>query len=229
MPHDFDAAADEAFLAVMRDVREEERRQTTWLVPSRTNEGSMYRVLVDWRGDARCECKGFRFKGACFHSTHYQEQGTMVHEFDEANDFLAEGGVPSAKFDTVGKWVSGTIVAAEKRQQTKVGSGELLFWDDGRPRNQLVVTIQTDETSDDIEGDDGQRRIYARGIMLNELRKAIRPHGGKIEPGGKLAVRYTGDGEKKPGMNPPKLYQVKYEPPTKSAQVDDADLDDSPF
>ena len=153
----------------------------------------------------------------------------MVHEFDEANDFLAEGGVPSAKFDTVGKWVSGTIVAAEKRQQTKVGSGELLFWDDGRPRNQLVVTIQTDETSDDIEGDDGQRRIYARGIMLNELRKAIRPHGGKIEPGGKLAVRYTGDGEKKPGMNPPKLYQVKYEPPTKSAQVDDADLDDSPF
>ena len=40
--------------------------------------------------------------------------------------------------------------------------------------------------------------------------------------GGKIAVKYTGDGEpSKPGFNPPKLFEARYEAPKDSVDLDE--------
>ena len=77
------------------------------------------------------------------------------------DDFFAGSGAVSAKFDYPGDTVTGKIVSADVRQQTDMDSGEPLFWPDGKPRNQLVLALQTSEQ--DSDEDDGRRSVYIRG------------------------------------------------------------------
>lgn len=124
-------------------------------------------------------------------------------------DLLA-GGAPAAKFPTVGTTVKGKVINAEVTQQTDYATGEVKTWDDGSPRLQIVITVQTDERDPDIPNDEGERRIFVKGQMLQALRSALRAVGARdITPGDTIAVQYTGDGEAKRGMNPPKLYAVQ--------------------
>lgn len=128
-----------------------------------------------------------------------------------AHDFLMSGdGAKSAKFPTPGTTVTGAIVREpEVAQQTEFGTGKPLFWDDGKPRNQLVVQIQTDARDD--ADDDGVRSIYIKGkSMTNAVREAVKTTGAAgLEVGGVLSVTYTGDGKAERGM-PPKLYTAQY-------------------
>lgn len=142
---------------------------------------------------------------------------------EDVNEFLSSIGGQAAKFPTVGTIVWGEILAADVRDQTDMESGKVLTWQDGNPRKQLVVTLQTDEQDD--EEDDGVRRVYAKGNMLYAIRQAL--GGRRLEVGGKLAVKYTGDGEpSRRGYNPPKLYWAKYEPGQPSIRVEgEAGLD----
>jgi hypothetical protein len=133
----------------------------------------------------------------------------------EANDFLMAGGVASAKFPTVGTSISGTIVRQpELRQQTDVTSGKPKFWDDGSPRQQVVVTLATNERDAALADDDGERAVYVKGNLTKAVREAVRQSGAKgLEVGGTLTVTYTGDGEASArGMNAPKLYSASYVP-----------------
>lgn len=133
-------------------------------------------------------------------------------------DLLA-GGAPSFKFDEIGKTVKGKVVSATAAQQTDFDSGELLFWDDGKPRMQLVITLDTDERDPNIDGDDGHRRIFAKGAMLSAIRKAL--NGAEMQVGGTLAVKYTEDGEaKRKGMSPPKLFVAQYQAPVATVDAD---------
>ncbi len=141
---------------------------------------------------------------------------------DAANDFLMSGGGKTASFPEIGTVVRGTVLNAEPRQQRDFTTGELKFWDDGKPMMELVVTLQTKDSDPDDESDDGVRALYAKANMLKAIKEAVRPHGG-IAIGGDLAVKYTGDGEqKKRGFNPPKLYKAQYEPPAKTVNLDDS-------
>lgn len=137
----------------------------------------------------------------------------------DPNEFLMAGGVPAAKFDAIGTMVKGVVQMAVVTDQTDFQSGDVLTWKDGSNRKQLVITIETDEVDPTIEGDDGARRIYAKGQLLNAIRAAVRPHGGLTE-GGQLAVKFTGE---KPsatrGFNAQKLYQAWYQPPAKTIAV----------
>ena len=134
------------------------------------------------------------------------------------SDFLNRTGAPAAKFDTVGKVVEGVVEAAEVTDQTDISTGEVKRWPDGNPRKQLVITIATDERDPENPDDDGRRRIFAKGNMLTAVKEAIRKSGGQLEVGGKVKVRYEGDGEAtQRGFNPPKLFKAKYEPPTAPA------------
>lgn len=127
-----------------------------------------------------------------------------------ALDLLREGGT-SFKFDTIGKVCKGTVVSAEGRQQTDYATKKPKTYDDGKPMMELVITLQTDERDPDNADDDGKRRLYARGEMLKAIRTAT---GGKMEEGGTLAVKYTGDGTpKQAGFNAPKLFQAEYKSP----------------
>ena len=132
----------------------------------------------------------------------------------DPNKWLLGGGVPSAKFDTIGKTVAGRITEQpEVRQQTDFDTGGLKTWDNGDPMMQLVVTLATDERSPDIEDDDGTRRLYVKGNMQQAVATAVRSARSKLEIGGQLSVTYTGDDEpKKRGMSGAKRFTATYLP-----------------
>jgi hypothetical protein len=153
----------------------------------------------------------------------------------DAQSFLMGGGVPSAKFDKPGDSVSGPITTKpELMQQRDFASGDPLVWDDGTPRMQLKVIIDTGQTDPDIEDDDGLRALYLKRGLLTAVRSALRKAGCRdLEVGGNLTVTYVGDGEAIRGLNPPKLYSAVYtQPPTKlmlAPEPGTADDDNPPF
>jgi len=146
----------------------------------------------------------------------------MSQQYD-ANSFLMQTGVPSAKFPTVGTTVTGTIVREpELQQQTDFDTGEPLTWPDGRPRMQVRVILQTDERDPQIPGDNGERAIYIKGNLQKAVAQAVRAAGAnRLEVGGKLSVTYSSDGVAQGRKNPPKLYSAKYEPPDPLAAAAD--------
>ena len=81
-----------------------------------------------------------------------------------ADSFLLGGGGASAKFENVGDTVTGTIVTTEVTNQTDLATGAVLTWDDGSPRQQLVVSLQTQEKTD--ADDDGVRKV---GLKVDRL------------------------------------------------------------
>lgn len=136
---------------------------------------------------------------------------------DALNDLLSTG-VPSAAFPEIGTIVSGTVLKLEKVQQRDMDSGKPKFWEDGNPMWQYVFTIQTELRDENVEFDDGIRKIYAKAQMEKAIRDAIRASGnqGAIE-GGVLAVKFVReDPPKKRGYNGPKIYAAKFEPPTQT-------------
>lgn len=147
----------------------------------------------------------------------------------DANAFLLGTGGRSAKFPQVGAQVWGPILDFQLTDQTEFGSGKVLTWDDGQPKKQVVVTLQTKDRESDE--DDGVRKVYVKGQMQRAVADAIRATGAEgMERGGMLLIRYTGDGEAKRGYSAPKLYMAKYERPTMPMPGADMPDDDSlPF
>lgn len=130
-------------------------------------------------------------------------------------EILSGGGAPAAKFPTPGTTIKGTISDAIRSQQTDL-DGKPKTWDDGNPRMQLVITVQTDERDSSLDDDDGVRRIFVKGQMLSALKEALKKASVKtIEVGGTIAVQYAKDGDPtKVGFNAPKVYVVQYKIPT---------------
>lgn len=132
-----------------------------------------------------------------------------------ADDFLMGGGVASAKFATIGTLVSGRITERPTvEQQRDYTTGDLKFWDDGKPQMQLVITLATDDRDPANPEDDGARRLYVKGQMKNAVAQAVRASGARgLEVGGVLSVIYSGDGERKnPRFNAPKNFSAEYVP-----------------
>jgi len=147
-----------------------------------------------------------------------------------ADTFLMGGGTKSAfsKTDPVGATVTGTVVSTEIRQQTDMETGKPLEWENGDPRMQLVVVVQTD-TRDD-EDDDGRRAIYVKGSksvgsksVHDAVRAAVQAAGAKgLEPGGTLTMAYIGDEPSKTrGFNDRKLWAAQYKVPDAAAASGD--------
>lgn len=139
-----------------------------------------------------------------------------------AEQFLLGGGSgKSAKFETIGTSVSGTITTPPQvRQQTDMNTGTPSVWDNGDPKQQLVVSLQTAEKLDD--DDDGIRNLYVKGSkdpasksMHAAVAGAVSTAGAKgLDVGGTLSVTYVGDGVAKTrGFNAPKMYAATYTAP----------------
>ena len=154
----------------------------------------------------------------------------------DANDLLMQQGGKSFPFTNMNDTVIGEVISADVRQQTDVDTGEKLFWTDGSPRNQLVITLQT--SLHDTDEDDGIRQIFAKGgkydtadgdgqSMKDAIAKAVRDGGGTgLNPGDQLAVAYTGNGVKKnKAYTAPKLYSASWKKAT-PASVSGKDLFD---
>lgn len=133
-----------------------------------------------------------------------------TQQIPSVGDILG-GGSPILKFETVGTTHKGTVVRAETSQQTDFDSGAPKFWDNGDPMWQIILTLATDQRDPEIVNDDGERRVFVKGNMLNGLKAALRSVGAKtIDPGDLIAIQYAGDGEpSKRGLNPPKQFTVQ--------------------
>jgi hypothetical protein len=140
-------------------------------------------------------------------------------------DEITVGGAPAAKFPTIGTMVKGKIVACDEAQATDFDTKKPLTYEDsGKPVMQYIITLQTDQHDPEIEDDDGQRRIFAKGQMRFAFREAVKKSGQKSGTvvGGTLTVLYAEDGEPpRRGANPPKVYKAKYEPPVTGGPFDD--------
>ncbi len=148
---------------------------------------------------------------------------------NEANAFLMGSGGRSAVFKQHGDDVDGFIVSSETRQQTDFDSNQPLFWDDGKARMQLVVTLQVNVEPED-EDDDLIRRLYIRGQMTQAVRKAVLDAGEKgLATDGRLFVRYVSDDEpKRRGMSGAKQYVARYSPPVATVPDDPEQYDEVP-
>lgn len=132
---------------------------------------------------------------------------------------LLDSYASSARFPSIGARVAGRVVrdAVEMQQRSfdqDGGPGELLWWEDGNPRMQLVVTVDTGVTDPTDPDDDGERAIYIKGQMLSETKKAIRRARSKwIREGDSFAVTLVGEEPLPKGKRgfPKKLYEVEYE------------------
>jgi hypothetical protein len=142
----------------------------------------------------------------------------------DPNAFLMGSGGRSASFKAIGDKVSGFITNMEVRQQSDI-DGELKFWDDGKPRMQLVVTLETLLAEGD--DDDGLRKLYVKGQMTKAVQDAVRKAGQKgLKEGGQLVVKYDKDEPSaKRGYSATKVYVARYEPPQQTVPDDE----DEPF
>lgn len=136
-------------------------------------------------------------------------------------DFFA-GGAKAAKFPDgqFGTVIGGQITTDPRMtQQRDYTTDELIFYPDGNPAMQMVVTVQAEQPSGD---DDGQRSLYIKGQLKQAVGDALRKHGEKApRRGGSLWVKYVED---KPvtlkngkSGNPQKIFAAKYDPPAAAA------------
>ena len=110
---------------------------------------------------------------------------------------------PAFKFANPGDTCKGTVIGAPH-----IVDGEDL---NKNPQKSLVV---------DVDTDDGTFALWlpsGKGVT-RAVAKAVKGTGATgLAEGGKLAVKYTGDGEvTKAGFNPPKLFEARYEAPAPS-------------
>jgi hypothetical protein len=129
-------------------------------------------------------------------------------------DSMLGPSVPYISFTEPGDQVTGVIVDISDPVPQTDPDGSVPLWDDGTPRTQIIITLETDQAAD--EDDDGTRRLFVKGggmvkAFRAEMRRA-KVRGPRV--GGELTVVYTGDGEvTRKGFNAPKVYAVAYTPP----------------
>lgn len=142
----------------------------------------------------------------------------------------------------IGDSVEGTIVSAERAQQTDFDSGKPLEWDNGDPRMESVIVIDVDMDKsptakrDDLPDDNGQRALHLRGGTYEPrkghgkagekaLKDAIQKSGLRAAPG--VHIKATITGEAKPtgrGLNPAKLWEIELSEPEPG--IEEGDLFD---
>lgn len=150
---------------------------------------------------------------------------------DEALEWLTGGGAPTAKFPEVGAKIVGTVTEYELKQARDFKTKKLRTWDDGNPVMEAVVTVKAEEFVPEDDEDDGSRRIFVSSRSMREaIRGAIKKsgHRGSLV-GGKLGVVYAKDGEAEAGLNPPKVYTAKFEPPVAEIPGDEYEPGEEPF
>lgn len=119
---------------------------------------------------------------------------------NDANDQMAP----------IGTTVTGTILDVERKQATDPANNTPQTWDDGNPKMQGIITLQT-TLREDAE-DDGRRTVYIKmwGLQKQALMAASQAAGGGPAIGDTFTATFTGLGKKtNPAFNAPKIYEYK--------------------
>lgn len=145
---------------------------------------------------------------------------------NDGNDLLGKMARPWAKWPKVGDVVSGTVVETpSQRQSRNFETGQPETWEsNGDPKMEVVVILATTQRDPDVQGDDGERALVlpVGSARFRAVQLAMRNAGVRgLQPGGKLAVTYTGDGVKPKGskLNAPKEFSAHYVPPELDIQA----------
>lgn len=104
-----------------------------------------------------------------------------------ADAFLMGGGGVTQVFPSVGFTVQLTALSWSMAQQTKMETGELLFWNDGSPRMQMIMECQGEVTGKTwvtnayaekaLDDDNGKRNLYIKGNLQKAVRDGLRDAG----------------------------------------------------
>ena len=141
------------------------------------------------------------------------------------DDLLGGVSVPSLSFkDTkVGEGYQGTIVDLRTVQvRNYEDPTKLEFWDDGKPKLQIEVTLATSYADPTDPDDDGRRRVFLFGQKLKATKDEMAKKGiKKLELGSTLKITLSGT---KPSQNKRyndvKLYAIEITPGTSKPDVD---------
>lgn len=146
----------------------------------------------------------------------------------DGEDFF--GGAKSFSFKAEswrGKPRGGRIIEPPRKvQQRDFKTGDLKFWNDGNPAMQLVITVDTrqgkhPEIDPSVPGDDGVRRLFIKGQMIEAFKIAFRKSGAKgLREGGEAYVAWISDEVIGGGNNDKKIYAAEYTPPVAGAETD---------
>jgi len=134
---------------------------------------------------------------------------------DDVDDLVFGGGSPSAVLKDIGQSVEGFIVGKRKRQAREYnpnepGKGALKFYEDGRPIEELVLDLRTEQRDPSIPNDDGVRSVYFKSTWKRELARVLKNAGEDSIPlGGWLRIVRTHD-EPGKGAQPKKLVSIEY-------------------
>lgn len=142
-----------------------------------------------------------------------------------ADDLLAGSSVPTLSFKdvAVGNGYEGTIVSARTVQvRNYEDPTKFEFWDDGKPKLQIEVTLATEYADPSDPDDNGDRRVYLFGQKLKAAQDEFRKKGlKKLEAGSHFKITLVGT---KPSSNKRyndvKLYEIEINPATSNAAVD---------
>ena len=139
----------------------------------------------------------------------YQQPQRQPAQLSSLGDLLA-GNSAKAYFGAnsqPGDSVTGVIEKIETTQPA--------FWNDGRPKEQIHVIIQTQLRDPSVDDDDGRRSLWIKGwgIQLKAFREACRQAGVKIpKPGDTITERFVGLGQRGDAPQPPKVFEFHIEP-----------------
>lgn len=152
--------------------------------------------------------------------------------FADVNQALASKGVPSSKFDNIGDERSGYLKDVNLQVVTNT-EGVVQYQKDGEtPKEQLVITWQTEERDPSNPADTGMRKLYCSWRLEAAIRAAFRAAGADgLEPDAFLRVRMTGTEKvqvpnSKMQVNAKTYEVVEYRRPTFKAGATEPDADD---
>jgi hypothetical protein len=143
----------------------------------------------------------------------------------DPNDLLGSKSVPSLSFKDVevGTKFEGTITDLRTVQVRNYDDpNKLEYWDDGKPKLQIEVTLATEYIDSSLDEDDGTRRVYLFGQKLQAAKAEMKAKGiEKLEKGFKFAIEFVGT---KPSSNKRyndvKLYAIEVTPGKSNPDVD---------
>jgi len=142
------------------------------------------------------------------------------------DDLLSGGGSPSLSFkdSSVGDSYEGTIADLRAVQvRNYEDPTKLEYWDDGKPKMQIEITMSTEYADPSDPDDDGKRRVFLFGQKLRAAKEELAKKGFKtfeVGMGFKITLSGTKPSQNK-RYNDVKLYSIELTAATTNPEVDE--------
>lgn len=133
----------------------------------------------------------------------------------EELDRMLQGGAKGYKFEKPGDSVTGIVTDVMVRQATEYGTGKPQTFDNGDPREQVVVILKAEGVTPDDEDDDLHRAVYIKGwgLQRRALIEAVRQAKAKrVEVGDRFTATLTRMEPSKQGGFPAKVFEYRIQP-----------------